>query len=101
MKIAIASMTLVTLIAGGMVGLDNFYARKNHLKLVAIRLDQQILYDKLDREKCNYRRLEQQYGDNCKDGDDRAKQECDETKTEIERVRKKIDAIPDEVEKMY
>jgi len=31
-KVAIASATLITLIAGGMVGLDDFFARKNHLK---------------------------------------------------------------------
>ena len=101
METGIASVTLVTLIAGGMVGLDSFFARKNHLKFLAIRTDQHILYDRLDREQSNLRSYEYDYGKDCATAPPEKKQICDETKAEIKKINKKIEQIPGEVEQMY
>jgi len=101
LQTGIACGTLVTLIAGGMVGLDNFFARKKHLKFLAVRTDQHILYDRLDREKSNMRSYEYDYGKDCVNAPPDKKEICDDTKSEIDKVKKQIDQIPGEVEKMY
>jgi hypothetical protein len=97
----IACGTLITLIAGAMVGLDGFFARKNHLKFLAMRTDQHILFDRLDREKSNLRSYEYDYGKDCETAPQDKKEICDETKNEIEKINKRIEQIPGEVEKMY
>lgn len=101
MKMAIASASLITLIAGGMVGLDSFFARKNHLKFLAIRTDQHILFDRLDREQATYRGYEFEYGEDCKEAPQQKREKCGETKGEIDKIKKQIDRIPGEVEQMY
>jgi hypothetical protein len=106
-----------------MVGLDSFFERKEtnreqhqvitqkmeqdkeylktKVQLVDVRLHQQILYDKVQREQGLLREYEHEYGTDCADAPPDKKAKCDEAKMEMERARKKIDEIPGEVEKMY
>ena len=111
-KMGIACVTLITLIAGGMVGLDSFFARKEvnqeqhhflktKIQLVDVSQRQQIYYDRFDREEAILRDYEDQYGEDCVNASASKKSKCDRSKREIKKAEDLLDKVPDTVEKMY
>jgi hypothetical protein len=111
-KTGIACASLITLIAGAMVGLDSFFARKEvnqaeHLTLkkktmlVDMRLQQQIYYDRIDREEAILRDYESQYGDDCVNAPSEKRAKCDRAKREIKKAEDAVEKVPEMVEKTY
>jgi len=108
----IACASLITLIAGAMLGLDSYFARKDtnqqvhqflrtKVQLVAIRLDQQIYYDKIEREQGLLRDYEEQYGEDCVNAPASKKSKCDRAVREIKNAEDELEKVPEMVEKTY
>ena len=100
-KTAIASVTLVSLVAGGMVGLDSYFAKKKHLKMIACRVEQKILNDRQTNLEERVFKFEHAYGVDCVEAPVDVKQQCDEWKRDIKDLEKKQENIVNDVEMTY
>lgn len=98
LKTGIASLTLITLIAGGMYGLNNHleanYAKKEKLQLTNCRLEQKILEDRLQNAVERKFWYEQQYGADCVNAPPNTKLDCEKADATIERTQKELEKLP-------
>ena len=69
--------------------------------LVDMRLQQQIYYDRIDREEAILRDYEREYGPGCVNAPAEKKASCDRAKREIKNAEDAVDKVPEMVEKTY
>ncbi len=85
---ALAALSTLFVVAGGLVAFEDRYAKERELQLVAARLDQKILSDRIHQVEGRLWKLEDKYGSGCAKAPSVVKAECQQLKQRLEGLKR-------------
>ena len=92
---ALVGLGSIIAIAGslgaGFFVVEDRYAKDRDLTLVAVRLDQKILSDRIEQLGSRLWRLEEKYGTGCVNAEPVIKEECQQLKQQLEQAKRDYD----------
>lgn len=91
MKQISLSIGILVAIVGSVIGINEYFAKADDLRLVEYRLEQKILNDRYEAIQQRIWQLEDRYGENCNNQPQEIRNEIRKLEQELKRIERELE----------